>query len=145
MSDRRAFVTVCDELYYSMSGRVMMQGIYLQDIVIADEQLQLNQLVFFFTIQTLKSNPFRALSLSVKVPDGEPVMGPIPISEQVSGAADDRRRIIVIKQPLLLGRPLLKPGKIETKVIHESGEIDAGGIWVVPVNEAPPASYQAAF
>jgi hypothetical protein len=33
---------------------------------------------------------------------------------------------------------MLRPGKIETTVITESEELDAGGIWVTPVAPTLP-------
>ena len=138
--ERRASVLVCDEMMYSLTGKVTLAGIYIQDIVIPGPALQMNQLVFFFTVETPKEEPFRSLTYKVQLPGSPPVLQPTPIIVHNIGATDPRRKKITFRQPLLIQQPVLLPGRIEASVIHENGEIDAGGIWIITAEEASAAA-----
>jgi hypothetical protein len=65
-----------------------------------------------------------------------PVHLEIPIDSFPSIANHERPKMIV-RAPLLVQQILLKPGKIETTVIADSDELDAGGIWITSVPKLP--------
>jgi hypothetical protein len=130
MIDRKASVFACDDLHQSLNGKLTISGMYAQDIVIAGEEVMAPQLIFFFMIEGPLADPFKNITLKVVLPgeaaQEQPIsVGPMPPS------VDPRRNRMLMKIPYLISRPILRPGKIETIVIHEKGELDAGGVWVV--------------
>jgi hypothetical protein len=139
MTERKASVFVCDEVLFSLTGKVTISGMYTQDIVISGEEQQIGQLAFFFTIETPKSEPFKSLLLKIAFPGSDPIQTPAPVTTQPNFSNDDRRKSIIHRQPLLIPLPILRPGRIVASVVHESGEIEAGGFWVVSVEEAQKA------
>jgi hypothetical protein len=40
---------------------------------------------------------------------------------------------------MLIPMPILRPGRIVASVVHESGEMEAGGFWVISLEEAQQA------
>jgi len=56
----------------------------------------------------------------------------IPIATIPQVVNPDRPKII-LRAPLLVQQPQLRPGKTQTIVVTESDELDAGGIWITSV------------
>lgn len=132
MSERRAYVIVCDDLFFSPTGKLTISGMYQTDLGAFPDGILLNQLCFLFTIETPLQNPFRDLKIRITAPGNDPVLMPVPIPPIAQPPTG--RTQLIIRHAYLMQRFVLRPGRIETTVIHESGEIDAGGIWVA---EAP--------
>jgi hypothetical protein len=139
MTERKASVFLCDEALFSLSGKITISGMYTQDLVVAGNEQQIGQLVFFFTIETPKSEPFKSLTLKVVFPGSDPIEAPTPTAVIPTASANPRRKSIIHRAPLLIPQPILRPGRIVASVIHESGEIEAGGFWVVTLEEAQKA------
>jgi hypothetical protein len=141
MADRFATVLVADEIYYNLHGKAILQGIYNADIGISSEEQRAQQLIFFFMVETDIQNPFRSLQVRVTLPGNDPVVSPVPILwPWPQGVPPDRVRMF-IKWPLLIPSPVLRPGRIEAKAIHESGEISAAVPWIIgPQNSAAKIS-----
>ena len=131
MTDRFVAVLVADEIYYNLHGKAILQGIYNADITLASESQQANQLVFFFMIETDIANPFRALQVQVTLPGNEPVLNHVPVQWPMPLVASSERKKIFVKWPLLIPAPMLRPGRIEAKAIHEDGELIAAAPWIV--------------
>jgi hypothetical protein len=139
MTERTASVFVCDELLFSLTGKVQAIGLYTQDIVIPSEELLINQLIFFFTVQTPRTDPFHSLKFKVAFPGSDPIeMEILPLVVQANH--DERRKQIVYRQAMLTQQQMLRPGRIVTSVIHERGEIEAGGFWIMTAEEARKAA-----
>jgi hypothetical protein len=139
MAERKASAFVCDEALFSLTGKITISGMYTQDIVISSNEQQINQLVFVFTIETPISEPFKTLTLKVAFPGSDPIEVPAATAIAPIASADPRRKQIIYRQPVLIPQPTLRPGRIVASVVHESGEIEAGGFWVVSLEEAQKA------
>jgi hypothetical protein len=128
MSERRASVFVCDELFFTLVGKVTISGMYTtNDIAIPGDELRAAQMVFVFLIETPVEDPLMSITLKVTFPGSDPVIVP---PQNMGFFTDPRRKVMVSKQPFLIQQPLLRPGRIETAVIHDKGEINAGDIWI---------------
>jgi hypothetical protein len=137
MIRRSASVIVCDDILIGLTGKVHLQGVYPSDITIPGDVLSINQLVFYFTAETPKDKPFKKLVLKVTPPGAGPTQIEIPLSS-VSQVSNPERPKMILRAPLLMQQVLLRPGKIEAKVITESEELDAGGIWIS--STSPPTA-----
>jgi hypothetical protein len=135
-TERRASVIVCDDILFGLTGKVFLQGVYTSDITIPGSELSLPQLAFYFTAETPKGNPFKKMALRVVPPGMPPAHVEIPIETAQQTINPDRPKTI-IRAPFLMQQILLKPGKVETSVITESEELDAGGIWIMSVPKFP--------
>jgi len=142
VAERKAFAFLCDEALFSLTGKITISGMYAHDLIIPSNEQQINQLVFFFTIETPKSKPCESLTLKVTFPGSDPIEAPASLA--VVPNTDPRRKLIIYRQPLLIPMPILRPGRIVASVVHESGEIEAGGFWVVTLEEAQKALATAA-
>jgi hypothetical protein len=138
MVARTASVLVCDDLLYGLTGKVLLQGVYTTDITIPGDELLVQQLVFYFSAQTPKENPFKSITLQVTPPVGDPAQLIVPVLA-IPAFTNPNRDVMIFRAPILVQQWLLRPGKIETTVITESGELDAGGIWVASVSKANPS------
>jgi hypothetical protein len=136
MSERKASFLVCDDLLFSMNGKVNLTGIYTQDIVISTEELQLPQLIFFFVVETPKDQLFQKITFRIELPGLPPADSEFPVGVRKAALLDDRRKMITWRHPIMLQQPILRPGRVSASVIHETGTIDAGGIWIITLEEA---------
>jgi hypothetical protein len=125
---------------WSLTGKANLFGIYAQDIVIPVPEVTVGQLVFFFIAETDIGDPFKSLSFRIQFP-GEPYMDSpsLPLPPQFLEAPEGRTKMFA-RQAILTQNKVLRPGRILTTVIHEGGEIDAGGIWVVQQSSPQPQS-----
>jgi hypothetical protein len=136
---RKASFLVCDELLYTMNGKVNLVGIYTREIVIPADELSMSQLIFYFILEAPKDQPFRQVTFRIELP-GQPSFDfETPLSIRKSAMLDDRRKTITWRHPVLIQQPLLKPGRIIANIVDETGTLDAGGIWVVTIEEAQRA------
>jgi hypothetical protein len=134
--ERRASVIVCDDILFGMTGKVFLQGVYTTDIIISGTELTLPQLVFYFSIESSKENLFKKLILKIAPPTLPPLHQEIPIQNIQQLTNPDRPKMIV-RAPMMFQQIVLRPGKIETLVITESEELDAGGIWITSAHTNP--------
>jgi hypothetical protein len=136
---RQATVLVSDEWTYSLNGKTNAFGIYTNDIVIPKDPTEGFQLIFMFIIETAPDDPFQTLEVAVELPGGDSRRLPIGLPGTILSVSDQRRWCT--KFPLLFARPILKPGFIEAKVIHERGEISAAAPAIVLAGSTPPAAH----
>jgi hypothetical protein len=129
MSARQATVFVADEFTYSLSGKFNVSGVYGTDIQIPSDPFLANQLVFVFIIEASPQDPYQRITLQVTLPGGDSRHFDVPLDRAVAGAADQRRW--TLKYPLLFTTPILRPGLVEAKVIHEKGEIVTAAPFIV--------------
>jgi hypothetical protein len=104
------------------------------DIVIGADEVTTNQIVFVFQLDCDSSDPFSSAILEVKIPGDAPrqLQVPLPTFNQIEG-----RSRWTLRWPFLLQMARLRPGRIQTRVLHDKGEIDAGGIWIVTAVPTP--------
>src|SRR5579872_480683 len=129
MTERSASVLVCDNILFDVTGKAYLHGLYPGDITMPGDELLVNQLVFYFTIQapkTTKMTPFEIVTLRVTPPGATMSELSIPVANLVH-APNPNRPFMILRAPLLIQQLVLRPGKIETKVIVDGEEIDAGG------------------
>jgi hypothetical protein len=136
MSERRASVFVCDELLISLNGKFNALGMYTGDIAIFGQEATSAQLIFVFQIECDLTDPFRSLIAQVTLPGEGPRQMPIPF--MIPAPVQEGSERWTIRWPFLIALPTLRPGRIETKVIHEKGELIAGYQWIVPQVGIPP-------
>jgi hypothetical protein len=132
--ERRAHVLVCDDVLFGLTGKVFLQGVYTSDITIPGDELVVPQLVFYFSAETSKDKPFKKVTLRVVPPGASPIAIEIPI-ETIPQVSNPDRPKMMLRAPVLLQQPTLRPGKIETILVTESEELDAGGIWITSVTK----------
>ena len=135
---RQATVLVSDELTFSLNGKTNAFGIYTNDIIIPKDPTEGIQLIFMFIIETAPDDPFQTLEVVVELPGGDSRRLAIPLGTILS--VSDQRRWCT-KFPLLFARPILKPGFIEAKVVHERGEISTAAPAIVLAEATPLAAH----
>ncbi|MBN9039838.1 MAG: hypothetical protein J0H38_01005 [Rhizobiales bacterium] len=130
MNERKASVIVCDEFTWSLTGKANFFGVYVQDIVIPIPEVTINQMVFFFSVETDANDPFKQVELKVEFPGSPPFTQPIAMDALPMPPPAGRTKI-TYRFPIMLQQRVLRPGRIATSVIHERGELSAGGVWIV--------------
>jgi hypothetical protein len=134
MSERQATVLVADEIYFNLYGKVILQGIYQTDLGIVVDPSQIPQLVFFFLIETDTTDPFHSLAVEVTLPGSDPIRNDVPMLPPevttAAMAAHPGRDRLIYRHPMLVPAPRLRPGKILTKVFHETGEMIVTAPWI---------------
>jgi hypothetical protein len=149
--DRNASVLIADDMTISLVGKINLIGIYTADIIIPTDPLFIPQLLFLFFLETGRDDLFQRIQLQVTLPGqstapGQPtaVMDvPVPAVAPVP----EGRIGYFLRQPFLLQHVLLRPGRIEAKVVHEKGEIYVQSLpWIVlpPTNPSVPVVSGAA-
>jgi hypothetical protein len=127
---RQASVIICEDVTYTLSGKMNIQGMFTTDIGIPFEPYLGNQLVFVFLIEASPDDPYQTLELSVELPGGQQrLRHPINVPALRPAAGDTLRWSL--KQPLLFPSVVLHPGPIIAKVIHDKGEITTAAPFIV--------------
>jgi hypothetical protein len=139
---RQASVITCEDVTYTLSGKMNIQGMFTSDIGIPFEPFIANQIVFLFLVETSPDDPFETLELSVELPvSQQSLRHPVNIPSLRLSAGDSFRWSL--KAPLLLSTAILHAGPIIAKVIHEKGEIRAAAPFIVlnkPTTASTPSS-----
>jgi len=134
MAPRQALMLVADEIYYNLQGKAILQGIYTTDLIIPTDPTPVRQLLLFFVIETDLSEPFTSLNVEITLPGSTPVRNavfvPPPQFLATLQQTQPGRTRFFVRHPVLIQNPILRPGLIEAKVIHESGEIAVTGQWI---------------
>lgn len=140
---RQASLLVADEIYYNLYGKAILQGIYNGDLTIPVDPSTSPQLIFYFMVEVDISESLRTLAVEVNLPGNQPVRHFVPIvpAEFIKSTVQGRTRAYY-RHPMLMQAPVLRPGRIEAKIIYESGEIEVMAPWIVlnPSTPAPPPS-----
>lgn len=123
-----ASVLVADDVLYSLVGKAFLQGVYMSDIAIPAEQVVAGQLVFMFLVEASTDVQFRSFTLEVTMPGSETVKAEVPLPPMQNIPAG--RRFVSYRLPLVLRNPVLRPGRIETKITYDGGELEANAIWI---------------
>jgi hypothetical protein len=132
MADRQASLLVADEIYFNLYGKAILQGIYHNDLGIAADPSPTPQLVFFFIAETDASDPFQSFAVEVTLPGSTPIRNQVAlVPPTIVAAANPGRTRLTYRQPLLVPMPLLRPGEIKAKLIHEKGELMVTAPWII--------------
>jgi hypothetical protein len=142
MKSWNANVLVCDDLWYSIAGKINLFGIYTGDIVIAADTQLVAQLIFFFTVEgDLSEPPTKALTLEVALPNDPPRTMVIQSPVLGDGKASGRTRWFS-RTPFVLPQIQLRPGRIRARVLYGTEEITLSAPWVTRW-VAPPTAANA--
>jgi hypothetical protein len=131
---RQATMLVADEIYYNLLGKAIIHGAYHADLTILTEPTTVTQLLFYFQMETDIEDAFQSLSVEVTLPGNDPVRHVVPVIWPIF--AEEGRRLFY-KHPLLIQNITLRPGRIQAKVIHESGEMVVGAPHITLATSAP--------
>ena len=93
------------------------------------------QLVFLFQIETDINDLFEKLQVQVTLPGESPRLVDVPIVPFTPPPDRTRWRL---HWPLLIQQATLRPGRVEVKVIHETGDIVASAPWITLAAQASP-------
>jgi len=138
MIERKATVLVCDEVTFSLTGKFNIFGIYTGDISIPHDPTPITQLAFLFIIETDMQDIFKSLTCEITVPNLPLVRQDIAIPLNIN--VQPNRPRLVIRWPIVLPNLLLSPGAITSRVIHDKGEINTGGVFISVVSRPLPAN-----
>lgn len=133
----RSTFFVCDDVHVTLTGKLIMIGVYTADIIISEEGSSLGQLVFVFHVELEKDTKEKEFILEVTLPGEEKSLtmsAPIGVQPKLS-----RRRFSYYTIPFLVQNQKLQSGKIEAKVRLGKNEIFAGEKLVMTVPEAQDA------
>jgi hypothetical protein len=135
---RQATLVVCDEIQFSLSGKITAIGIYTGDIAIMADGVRQNQLCFLFLLESeIAEQPSESISVSVTLPGHGEIKGTTPIFPVQEWPAERTRWYF--RFPLLGQFLLLRPGRIEARVFIDGDEIGVTAPWitVAPVSADP--------
>jgi hypothetical protein len=135
---RQAALLVADEVTFSLNGKLNIFGTYTADIGIQTNPTPLTQLIFLFVIETDPGDPYVRLEVNVTLPGGDQRHQSIITSRLIATPSDQRRWIL--RYPFLFTNPILRPGPIEAKVIHDQGEIIAAAPSIVMIPPLSPST-----
>jgi hypothetical protein len=131
MPARQASLLVADEIFYNLQGKAILQGIYHADLSISADPSTGTQLLFFIMAETDASDPFESFAVEITLPGSAPFRQEVPVvPPPIIIAASPGRTRFYIRHPVLMLAPILRPGRIEAKVIHEKGEIQVTAPWI---------------
>jgi hypothetical protein len=140
---RQAFVTICDDVRIEISGKLIMIGVYTNHIIIPTEPFIAPQLVFNFYAESDINDPFTSVTFEVNLPQQPIQRVDIPLGMPAKPVNPQWTRWFV-RQPMIVRPAILHFGRIDTKVIHDRGELEAGGAWILSTPPPPPAPVPAA-
>jgi hypothetical protein len=138
MTEIKAAFCICDETLISLNGKFNAVGIYVSDIAIPVAPSTVSQLAFLFHIEFSLADPCRSLTVEIILPGEEPRRMPVPF--KLAEPIPKNRTRFNIRWPFLIQLPVLRPGRIEAKVIHDKGQIIAGYQWIVMRVQAQEAT-----
>jgi hypothetical protein len=131
---------VCDDLLYTITGKLNLIGIYTTDIGIPVEAHVAAQMIFLFNIEgDLSEQPKDGLHFELQMPGEEAKTLTVPVPVLTAPAAPGRTRWFA-RIPFLVQPVVLRAGQIKATIKHEPGEdIAVAGPWITLMS-APPTS-----
>ena len=131
MSARTAILTVADDLLTSIGGKQTLQGIYVGDISIPTTPAVITQMVFYFIIECSVDDIFKSITLEITFPGEAPKQIPVSFATPIIPAGRSKH---IIRATAMIQFPILRPGRIDAKVIHEKGEIIVAAPWITQIS-----------
>jgi hypothetical protein len=131
MNPRQAMGIVADDLLYSLSGKMVLSGMYSGHITIPADLTPIGQLAILFLVEGDRDDPLRSVAAEVTLPGSTPIRQeyPMPPAGDFTGTVAATKWFA--KLPFLLAAPMLRPGRIDAKIIHDSGEISVSLPWII--------------
>lgn len=138
----QATLIVCDDVRLEMTGKAIIVGMYTTDIVIPAPEITVSHLYFLYIYECpIEERPTK-LAIELTLPgerpilwDAHPGVGTVALPEE--------RRWLIYRQIVPVFGGVLRPGRIETRITTDRGDIDIRAPWIVqgqPMPEAMPAS-----
>lgn len=128
MSDAKAMMFVCDDMSFSITGKINISGMFTSDVIIPSSPTLVPQMVFLFAIELPIENGYTPVALEILLPnEPEPRRLSLP-SQNILFVPERNRRSI--KFPYLIQNAMLHCGKIEGSVVCDERTISAGRMWV---------------
>lgn len=134
MVDRHAILIVADDVQVGITGKITIRGLYTGNIAIPADPSTVPQLVFLFIIETDVRDPFMSMTLEITLPGDAPRQLPVVVMPLPQLVSQEYTRY-TLRVPFSLLFPLLRPGHIEAKVIHDKGEIVVGTPWISVISQ----------
>lgn len=131
-----ANLVVCDDLLYSLNGKITLLGMYTGDIGIPTNPQAAGQMVFFFILQgDLSERPTKLVTLEVTLPGevSKTMTIPPPIFADPMPVG---RTKWFMRHPFLVAPAILRPGRIVAKVIYDNTEIVLGAPWITSASSS---------
>ena len=138
----QASLLVCDDSRLEITGKGILIGIYVTDMIITAPKLQIAQLQFFLMFDFDVHETPKTLTFEVTLPNQPPTVWPLTMPDKLS--VPEGRDRAYIRQPFQIIAPILEPGRIEARVIHDKGDVRIRGPWIVlaPQQSQQPAVQQ---
>jgi len=135
MRKRKAFLAVCDDVFISLSGKLVMNGVYTSDIGIAGGEAILPQIVFVFMLEMFSVEGYPlSITTRVTIPGN---LSPLERQFNIVPPPDmNGRKSFSIYLPVLAQNVLIRPGQIEASVIFPDGEFAIGSHLIVSASPA---------
>ena len=129
MKKRKGFLTVCDDVFISLSGKLVMNGVYTSDLGVVGQEAFLPQIVFVIILELPLTEAY-PLSLVARIT----IPGPSMIERQFNLALPpviSERKSFSFYLPVLVQNVAVRPGQIDACVIFPDGELFVGSHIVV--------------
>lgn len=129
LGNRKATLFACDEILFSLHGKIYPNGIYTTDIGIPNKECNLSQLAFLFLIELSVEDPCKEIIARVEFPGST---APQQTLYQVrQPPLIEGRKTFVHKVPILAQSLVVTPGPIKGFVHFGDEEVLAGQQWIV--------------
>lgn len=130
MKSWSANLLVADDLWWSITGKVNLIGVYTGDIGIPLDGQLAAQLVFFFLLEgELGDQPTKPFTLEIALPGDQPRTLPVAVPTFGNTSATERTKWFV-RTPFLVQQLRLRPGRIVARIIYEGKELRVGAPWI---------------
>jgi len=115
---RQASVLVADEIYYNLSGKAILHGIYHREMKILQDPSTTHQLIFYFMAEADSTDLFESLVAEVTFPGSPAIRENVGlISPEITEDVSCLERALY-RHALLVQMPTLRPGRIEVKMVR---------------------------
>jgi hypothetical protein len=121
---------VADDLWWSITGKVNLIGVYTGEIGLPAESLPqpVGQLVFYLILEgDLDDLPTKPLTLVITLP-GENPRNNVIVAPSI--ASTSGRTKWFIRAPFLMAQLKLQTGRIDAKLLHDSEEMRISAPWI---------------
>lgn len=120
---------ICDDMSFTLTGKVDLRGVYTSDISISSAGIPISQLVAYVFVEgELSELPTTTVQVDVSVPGAQvsTVSFPPHVPPGLPG-----RTSWFLRTPLLIQNIRLQPGKIVGTVRHGDATLTLHGPWIV--------------
>ena len=124
----QATLSVCEDMRFESSGKLLLVGVYTADIGIATEEFVVQQLVFLFNIEFDYITEERHIISEVTLPGYAPRRHEFRLPAPPPRPERDRA---FLRQVVLYQNEPVNPGRIDARVIIDGIETQVAAPWIV--------------